>query len=682
MRGFPVSKSSVAVYVAFMALAVLTLPDTLWGITPGIDISWIIGLHLAADNGLVFGRDILFTYGPLGFLMFPLLINPWLWALSVIFRDVTHIAFFMSLAAFSLHSENRMFNAVIIGVLAPAIEPFLLIGTFVYELGVAFVLTFYLFTRNGKRNYLTLLAILAGISFYVKADLGLLSFSLTLVATAWTYFKDRSWKSFLPAAAYVVSLVGVGFLFTGSPRILVSFILGCEQIAVGYEIAMSYVLVPSWVILFPLVTSLIILAFVMAGSAGRTRLFFLLSIPFLFITYKEGFVREDVAHLLIFLASWSMFCLLFQATTVRSSWRRGKIVAMFLALILLGSAIGVSFVSQGESINGVALLRNMSPYILTNYGPPRLQSVAQNLELMTDPSRAESIFNETVGATRLFGPYVLSNMTLALLRGHTVDVLPWDVSLVYAYGLQWDPAPVFQSYASYTPYLDEVNAQHYLNQNPPDFVLYRPLSIDGRYPLFDEPLALMALTCNYKLVGNDTQFLLLQRRSNSLCGTFDLKSAQESTFGQQIQVPFSEDTPIIARVFLESSWLGLISDIIYQVPKVEVNLEFSNGQSRNYSLVVATAADGLLLSPGFLSDSIPIPSINRMTFSTNGPEAYKPTIRIEFYKILKGESSDPNNNSETTFVKHGYASDERLVATIRLRDLLNDASNVILSKPR
>lgn len=36
--------------------------------------------------------------------------------------------------------------------------------------------------------------------------------------------------------------------------------------------------------------------------------------------------------------------------------------------------------------------------------------------------------------------------TVALLRGHRVDVDPWEQSVAWLYGLDWQPVPVFQDY--------------------------------------------------------------------------------------------------------------------------------------------------------------------------------------------------------------------------------------------
>ena len=74
----------VVLVVVALAINVMTWPS-LW-VSPqdGLDGSWQIGLHLAADHGLAFGRDIGFTYGPLGFLVFPLLVTGPTYALAFV----------------------------------------------------------------------------------------------------------------------------------------------------------------------------------------------------------------------------------------------------------------------------------------------------------------------------------------------------------------------------------------------------------------------------------------------------------------------------------------------------------------------------------------------------------------------------------------------------------------------
>jgi hypothetical protein len=587
-----------------------------------------------------------------------MLVDPWLWIASLTFILSVHFAFYLCLAAFALQSERKLLNTIILSSLAPSIE--FILGT-PYTFSALFLVATYLTTRNRKFPHITILAIISAFSFYFKAEIGLLSFGIVLVATAWAYFKERCLKSLVPLIAYVISLVGIGLVVTGSLQILDSFLFGYMQIGAGYQSAMSIEVgirhgMPQWFILFPLLTGIAILILVVKDNLRipDTRLFFTLSFPFLFITYKEGFVRADL-HVLVFFSCWALFCLLLQSTFAKSG-RRASLVAIFLALILLGTAIqvmGMVYVSNGEPINGATLLKNTSVFVQNVYGFPRFQATFRNFEYVTQPTLSQATFDDTILATR--STYPLSENTVTMLRGHTVDILPWDDSLAYVYGLQWNPAPMFQTITAYTPYLDGVNARHYSSGNTPDFVLYRPEAKDGRYPFFDEPLALMALACNYVHVGNDASFFILQRRSSDVCDHMDLLAIDEIKFGQPIQVPTIAQTPVIACVYLENSWLGMISTFLYQVPKVMINLEFNNGLSQNYTLVVATASDGLLLRPGFLSTSLPLPAVNQFTLFTRGPEYYKPAIMIKIYGIRgvnstsNGEEDPPSKSNYSNF---------------------------------
>src|SRR5579871_4375598 len=57
---------AAACYSAF-----LNFPVSIGLSGTGLDASWRLGLNLAHSQGLVAGRDIIFTYGPLGYLVYP-----------------------------------------------------------------------------------------------------------------------------------------------------------------------------------------------------------------------------------------------------------------------------------------------------------------------------------------------------------------------------------------------------------------------------------------------------------------------------------------------------------------------------------------------------------------------------------------------------------------------------------
>ncbi|NET54869.1 MAG: hypothetical protein F6K47_01270 [Symploca sp. SIO2E6] len=57
---------TITVLVVYLFIIFLPLP---WGIGVGLDPSWTYGISRAAADKLIFGRDIIFTYGPFGYLV-------------------------------------------------------------------------------------------------------------------------------------------------------------------------------------------------------------------------------------------------------------------------------------------------------------------------------------------------------------------------------------------------------------------------------------------------------------------------------------------------------------------------------------------------------------------------------------------------------------------------------------
>ncbi len=55
-----------------IAFVMVTFPPCFYPMGSGLDASWAVGLNEASNRHLVYGRDIVFTYGPLGFILFPL----------------------------------------------------------------------------------------------------------------------------------------------------------------------------------------------------------------------------------------------------------------------------------------------------------------------------------------------------------------------------------------------------------------------------------------------------------------------------------------------------------------------------------------------------------------------------------------------------------------------------------
>ncbi len=153
--------------------------------------------------------------------------------------------------------------------------------------------------------------------------------------------------------------------------------------------------------------------------------------------------------------------------------------------------------------------------------------------------------DEVADAARagLAAGYAVDPQTLERIGSAPVDVRPWEIGLVWAYGLNWRPLPVIQDYAAYTPELDELNADALAGSDGPEFVL-RHLgyqgsslySLEGRLATFDAPLQQRTLLCTFDPVATSPTYQLLERDGDR-CGAERELDTVEAAFGEPVPIP-------------------------------------------------------------------------------------------------------------------------------------------------
>jgi hypothetical protein len=58
--------------LTFVAFVMMTFPPCFGRMGAGLDASWMLGLNEASSRHMNYGRDIIFTHGPIGFVIHPL----------------------------------------------------------------------------------------------------------------------------------------------------------------------------------------------------------------------------------------------------------------------------------------------------------------------------------------------------------------------------------------------------------------------------------------------------------------------------------------------------------------------------------------------------------------------------------------------------------------------------------
>jgi hypothetical protein len=569
-----------------LLLATTTYPVLVAVANNALDSAWVLGLDLGHAQHLHWGVDTLFTYGPYGFLDIPFYYLPRTWLFALVAQLGVHLLFVGSIGLFLWRSRAPRWVwpvAVALAVLASANASLdtkaVLAGTFL----LALVVTHRLGRRTQVAAAVTAGVVLAVVSL-VKATAMVVAVPILVLAFVLVLRNRPARRSVaVGAASYGVAVCGLWLLAHQGLSNVVPYLRGSAQVSGGYSSAMSIYSADGITLLGALIVACIALL-ILEGWRGqlpnlaRTAL---LLLPLAAVNFKEGFVRYD-SHDLIFFANLALIGGLLLAEIARHAL---NLRAALRRALLVGT------VSVASAV------------VLWSSGMQALQSRWEGLgsqwstttSLLVHPSERPGMAEQSKAYFRSATP--VPTGLLDIIGSHPVDVMPWDIGVVFAYGLTWAPRPVLQSYSAYTPYLDNLDAAYFASDKRPDYILYRFEAIDGRYPMFEEPHAMRAIAANYSARSVDADWLLFERRQapSPVAATAD-QGRVCAPFGQAIPVPHLVSGQLYARISVPYSLLGRVAELIFKPGEVRIQFATDAGPSPPYRFIQAVGEDGLPLS--------------------------------------------------------------------------------------
>src|SRR5690606_2024684 len=196
-----------------------------------------------------------------------------------------------------------------------------------------------------------------------------------------------------------------------------------------------------------------------------------------------------------------------------------------------------------------------------------------------------------------------SQQTLEMVSGSTVDIYPWDYSVIAANKLNWRPRVVIQSYASYTSYLDGQNARHLASDQAPDYFLWESdkiskdynggdlNSIDNRYLLNDEPQTMLQFMSNYDYCCRDGKYLIYKKRTESVLFKTHINEAIHVTWNQWVKVPEMNHNLLRAKLKFDKSFLQVVKSFFYKDEQFWIYFKLRSGAIHKYRIVPKNASD-------------------------------------------------------------------------------------------
>ncbi|MBX3749978.1 MAG: hypothetical protein KF897_07820 [Opitutaceae bacterium] len=565
------------VFYTLMVLAMFTPP-----LAPAneLDASWRMALSKCFIDGLQFGTDVVFTYGPLGFLMGKtycglhydsLLVWQLIQALvfsCLIFRQglrlqgYSRYAYFAFFFLLGLSYEDSLHQMVIA------------------------LLGFELLRRHEEKHLLTpaLLAGLIGLlglfkftnlmigGIFVLCTAGLLLWRRQPKAAAWRF----GWF----AGVFVIGWVSCG----QNPLNLPAYFYNSWEISQGYQETMGIPTPPVGLLLGLISLGLIIayalvFLFTLADRARAVATTLALG-AFVFLNWKHGFVRAD-GHMIGFFYAVILPATAFPLLLDDGPRFRRTQGALRFALVLFALA-GV-----GHAIPGLirGLLSNTQERVVANV--TGLMDLSALRAKYQDSLRAEVAYYEMP-------------QTRATIGGASVDVLGYEQAVAIYNQFNYRPRPVLQSYSAYRPHLSRLNLEYYASDRAPEFVLLKLHTIDQRLVACDDAEVLSLLVHRYEYVLSEKGFQLWRRKA----GPFDpgaiapqpLRTASLA-IGQPFVAEEFSDRPLWAVIDVRPSLLGRLRGFLYKLPIVILRVKNTQGIKTEYRLPLPLGRTGFIINP-------------------------------------------------------------------------------------
>jgi hypothetical protein len=578
-RLFEFIKSALILCVIF----VIVVPTRPLLVGAGLDPSWIFGINLAHAQRMIFGRDIIFTYGPLGYLIYPVFPESEPWA---VFAFEWAIALVTAYSLWMLCRRARHWTESCLYLGA-----FWIYSAFTFDaqverlLGAIIALTLLIAARLDEKPWLdcTLLFFLAAVTLLSKFNLGIIATIAAFYFAAVLVYRDAKAlkRAGAAVAVWLATLIGLYWIADGSLASIGPFVRNSLAIANGYSAAMGLA-GPLWIAVaaVAICIGLWLIVPLAAGSIRRVLWGMPLLIAIGFLCFKSAMVRQD-GHALPFPFESAALALMMVA--LASTLRSRIVIAIFvLAMLGVGALERQSPLYppvEVDRLTGLAAWNNLHDFV-------HWPATVHNLE--ADTRRALVVDQLPPG----FSEYV---------RGKKVAVYPTEIAMIRANQLPWQPLPIIQAYSAYTPYLDSVNAQALDGPAAPGAAILEWNAIDDRQPFYETPESWWALLDWYELKlrsHNWPQNLcLLNRRAKPRFAPPVAAGSLVARWDQTITLPqVADDEGLMMQADAPESLRGFMKRELFRAPIVMVRATLRSGFIESKRVLRASMTNGVLVS--------------------------------------------------------------------------------------
>lgn len=587
-----------------------------------LDPSWRYFLNIANSQGLKYGTDIYFTYGPLGYICYLMNLDNsatyWLgigiW--GIIF--VIHIILLVWL--YKLYLENKVsFTAIALSVLVYVCSMFeserdnyqlylLLLSVVIYFLG--------------NRKSIIITNLLLSLMFFCKFSTFTSGVAFITVFIVLRFFFDKDKKCILLMLPSLIVAPVAYLAYNPSIKGLYEYVTGILRISSGWMKTQQWddvITNQEYRYLLIIVLLYIMLIVISLLVDYHKSSIIISSCVSLFFAYKYSVTAHGIA-MGIWLVSmiFSVVVLSIDFKAMYSQITTKRKYAFYYAASIVGCLAIASMLSINLHNNWGQIKDSIKNKVIT-------------FATLKDSSLLPELYDNT---------YIPENI-LATIGQDTVTTYPWEVGYKAVYPeLNMVYSPSIQNCNEFIPWLDQKVADYFYSEQAPEYIILEDETIYFHIKYLDNPLTWEAIKDNYSAIITQEGFCLLEKQDSITKKELELINSELYSTDDIINCPENAD---YVKIHLDYSLYGKIKDFFWRIGMTNMTINYKDGTSCTGVIIVPNIPSGFSLDyvPQNLDDvslvlnTDDFTKMSSMQFGGIGLDALEKNVKVEWFKFIE-----------------------------------------------
>ena len=349
--------------------------------------------------------------------------------------------------------------------------------------------------------------------------------------------------------------------------------------------------------------------------------------PFIFLAFKEAFVRSD-QHTMYF-AEALPFVLCYLLYVFQRTQEDGKTSPIVIPLAKKACCV-------------LLALLLVSDFVANGWYPS--STIYEDINRIDSQEKYELLVENDKNAVRMTPEYQILLQDIEPYPDSTLGMLSGEQTFFIAHDLidRFKMNPIISLWENFTSYSETVAAAHYRGDDAPDVLLYRPEPLDNGYFIFRMGTILQALLENYRVDKVDEYgYLVLRRSEPNQQEPIPLGEPAKAVAGSPVEIPTVENAFVFMKVDWKPTLLGKLAAFILKPPPTQVTIQTAGGGQYDYRFFRTLANNGLYVSSfidtpqdlaELVSGELGYDTIESVTLQGD-PLFYQKDFHVSFYAV-------------------------------------------------